>query len=431
MTTAEVFARPVAVPVPAEPPAPVAAPAAVRFLGKESDYWRLRIKGAALVMATLGLYRFWLATDVRRFLWSNTEIAGDTLEYNGLATELLLGFLLGVAILVPLYMAFAVAALADTVTLLSVTLGVSLIAYLVEFARYRARRYRLTRTVFRGVRFDQHGRAWNYALRALLWWAPVMVTLGLAYPWAQASLQRFKLRHTCYGDLPGRFEGSGSALFLRGLPIWLLVVGPLVIAVAVLGALIDWDRLSDVMTKGDDDATAEFMGTLVGPGLDTALVALAISMASLALLYPLFQAVMLRWWISGLRFGEVTVTSRLRAGHVYRVYGRFALYLVVFVALAVGAGVGCLYLVRFLLRAAHDANLAELAASAITVLLYVVVGLGASTIYQVVVTAGLWRLGAQSAELSGAQALDNVRADGAASSALGEGLADALGVGGI
>jgi len=33
------------------------------------------------------IYRFWLATDVRRFLWSNTEIAGDTLEYNGLATE--------------------------------------------------------------------------------------------------------------------------------------------------------------------------------------------------------------------------------------------------------------------------------------------------------------------------------------------------------
>jgi uncharacterized membrane protein YjgN (DUF898 family) len=431
MTTAEVFARPVAVPVTAEPPAPAAAPVAVRFLGKEADYWRLRIKGAALVIVTLGLYRFWLATQVRRFLWSNTEIAGDTLEYNGLSTELLLGFLLGVALLVPLYMAFAVAALADTVTLLSVTLGVSLIAYLVEFARYRARRYRLTRTVFRGVRFDQHGRAWDYALRALGWWALVIVTLGLAYPWAQASLQRFKLRNTCYGDLPGRFEGSASALLVRGLPIWLLVIGPIVIAVAVLSALIDWDRLSDVAAKGDDDTTAEFMGTLVGPGLDITLVALAAGVVSLVLLYPLFRTVMLRWWISGLRFGEVTVTSRLRSGQVYRVYGRFVLYLVLFVALAVGTGVGCLYLARFLLRAAHDANLAELAASTITVLLYVVVALGASTIYQVVVTAGLWRLGAQSAELSGAQALDNVRAAGAASSALGEGLADALGVGGI
>ena len=85
----------------------------VRFLGKEGVYWRLRIKGAALVVVTLGIYRFWLATDARRFLWSNTEIAGETLEYNGLATELLVGFLLAIAIVVPLYTAFAIVALAD------------------------------------------------------------------------------------------------------------------------------------------------------------------------------------------------------------------------------------------------------------------------------------------------------------------------------
>ena len=91
----------------AEVLSPPAAPGAVAFLGREGAYWRLRIKGAALVVVTLGIYRFWLSTDVRRYLWSNTEIAGDTLEYNGLATELLVGFLFAVAILVPLYMAFA------------------------------------------------------------------------------------------------------------------------------------------------------------------------------------------------------------------------------------------------------------------------------------------------------------------------------------
>ena len=68
--------------------------------------------------------------------------------------------------------------------------------------------------------------------------------------------------------------------------------------------------------------------------------------------------------------------------------------------------------------------------SAITLAIYVVIVLGASTIYQVVVRFAMWRLGAQSAELSGADALDGVRASGAPSSALGEGLADALGVGG-
>ena len=31
-------------------------------------------------MVTLGIYRFWLTTDIRRFLWSNTELAGETLR---------------------------------------------------------------------------------------------------------------------------------------------------------------------------------------------------------------------------------------------------------------------------------------------------------------------------------------------------------------
>jgi hypothetical protein len=57
--------------------------------------------------------------------------------------------------------------------------------------------------------------------------------------------------------------------------------------------------------------------------------------------------------------------------------------------------------------------------------------LGYSTIYQVVVRQRLWRLSFETAELSGLQALDSVKADGAASSAFGEGLADALDVGGL
>src|ERR1700685_1355842 len=91
--------------------ASMASARAVQFLGRETAYWRLRVKGAALLILTLGLYRFWFATDVRRFLWSNTEIGGETLEYTGLPTELLGGFLLALAILVPLYTAFAIAAL--------------------------------------------------------------------------------------------------------------------------------------------------------------------------------------------------------------------------------------------------------------------------------------------------------------------------------
>jgi uncharacterized membrane protein YjgN (DUF898 family) len=422
MTTADVFSQ------------PPAAAGAVEFLGREGAYWRLRIKGAALVVLTLGIYRFWLATDVRRYLWSNTEIAGDTLEYNGLATELLVGFLFAVAILVPLYMALAIVALElDAFPVKPLVFGFLLLLLLGEFALYRARRYRLTRTVFRGVRFDQHGSAWLYALRALAWWAVVIVTLGLAYPWSQANLERFKMRHTSYGDLPGRFEGSGLKLFLRGLPMWLVVVGPIVAGLVAMAQAVDWDALTSAVAAGDNDALARLVDEspqfIATAGLAGSAVGVSLLIA--ALLYPVFQAVLLRWWISGLRFGDVSVTSRLRIRQIYWVYLRFILVVLVFVvAVGIVGGVGAVSIAG-LIRPAHATTVSELAAGAVSIVLYVVFMIGTSTIYQVVVAAGMWRVGAKSAELSGTQALDNVRATGTPSSALGEGLADALGVGSI
>ncbi len=78
---------------------------------------------------------------MRRYLWSNTEIGGETLEYTGLATELLGGFLLAIAIVVPLYTAAASAALAlDTAAMVIAAIGFLLLVLLGQFALYRARR---------------------------------------------------------------------------------------------------------------------------------------------------------------------------------------------------------------------------------------------------------------------------------------------------
>ncbi|MFZ0526530.1 MAG: DUF898 family protein [Xanthobacteraceae bacterium] len=404
----------------------------VDFLGREAAYWRLRVKGAALLVLTLGIYRFWFATDVRRYLWSNTEIGGETLEYTGLATELLYGFLIAVTIVGPLYSAIAFAALAlNAATFAIAAVALLLLVLLSQFALYRARRYRLTRTVFRGVRFEQYGSAWRYAVFALAWWTLAVLTLGLAYPWAQASLQRYKMRYTGYGDLHGAFAGSGSALFLRGLPIWLLVVGPVVLAFVVLSRMVDWNALNAMMAQGDTKPLALLVGNT---GVDVFVLVTAAIGASLAMaltLYPLFAAIMMRWWISGLRFGAMTVRSHLSTTKVYRVYLRFLLYLVPYLLVVMAIGGVFVFLGDELLGSTGDSMAAELLVSATTLGVYVTMMLGASTIYQVVVTFAMWRLGVQSAELMGAGALDGVRAGGGPDSALGEGLVDALGVGGI
>src|SRR6476620_1287136 len=155
-------------PVAAEP-AP-ALPNGARFLGDERAFWPLLIRGAVLLLVTLGIYRFWLATDVRRNLWTTTEIAGDGLEYVGTARELLLGFLIAIALLVPINVAFFLAALGrGWLSQISGLLALVVLALLGQFAVYRARRYRLTRTVYRGIRFHQTGSAWRYAVCAIFW----------------------------------------------------------------------------------------------------------------------------------------------------------------------------------------------------------------------------------------------------------------------
>ena len=76
-----------------------AAPAT--FSGEGRAFLRLVFKGAILALVTLGFYRFWFITDIRRMLWSATSVDGDAFEYTGRGKELLIGFLFAVAILAP------------------------------------------------------------------------------------------------------------------------------------------------------------------------------------------------------------------------------------------------------------------------------------------------------------------------------------------
>jgi uncharacterized membrane protein YjgN (DUF898 family) len=405
----------------------------VRFLGRRRTYARLLARGAALLLVSLGLYRFWLMTDVRRFLWASTEIDGETLEYAGTPIELVLGFLVAVAVLVPVYAGFFIAALdlgpfGEMAGLLAF-LG---LAVLGQYAVYRARRYRLTRTIFRGLRFTQDGSAWVFAIRAAAWWLLTGLTLGLAYPFQLASLERYKMRHTYYGALPGRFAGAGWKLFLRGVPMWLLVMAPLALTAAAFVEAVDWSALADAVGQGGDDAMARVEGgnPALGEIIVFAMLMTGLSVLLAVLLYPVFQAVVLRWWTSGLRFGEIEARSSLRIRHVYGAYMRFLWWGLLFAIVLGVLAVPLLILIGILEGKMPESGAGDIAATLVGLGGYVVAALGFSTIYRSTVQLSLWQLGAEALHLSGIERLDAVEARGEASSPLGEGLADALNVGG-
>jgi uncharacterized membrane protein YjgN (DUF898 family) len=427
-----------AYPAPPYSPAPPDPPVRLGFIGNRGDYWRLMIRGAALQAVTLGIYRFWLFTDMRRFLWAGTEIDGESFEYTGTAIELLLGFLMAIGILIPVYALLFVASLEmGALSQLSGAVAFVVLAGFGHYAAYRARRYRLTRTVWRGLRFHQTGSPVAYALRAMLWWTVTLLTIGLAYPWMEASLERYKMRNTFYGDLGGQFAGAGWRLFFRGVLLWIILLVPLVGGIAGAISVIDWPSVQRALTAGNGQLVIAALIQNESLKLGASLVAGGVSWSTFMaiVLYPGLQAIVMRWWLAGLRLGGTAAASDLRMRRLYGAYLRYIVYVLLFsvafvVVAGIVAGIGYAALSGIInFQVSSVARDGMVAAAGIAA--YVIYVLAVSTIYQVVVKFRLWQVAVESVVVSGLAALDDVRASEATSSAVGEGLADALGGAGI
>jgi uncharacterized membrane protein YjgN (DUF898 family) len=394
---------------PAPPPVP-ASQVKVEFSGDRGEFFRLVRNGAALELITFGFYRFWLATDIRRHLWSHTSVDGDAPEYTGRGRELLIGFLFALAILVPIYLVYAVVTIEAERFKAFASFPLLLFFYLFgQFAIYRARRYRLTRTVWRGVRFWMDGSGWAYAARAAGWTLLAAITLGAALPWREAALERYKMRHCHYGDLQGSFEGQGSELFKRGWKLWLATLSPL-----LLGFVLA------VVNAGQKAPAAAGMFVL----------ATVIWLFALPFIYGAFKALEWRWWLSGLRFGEVSFDSDLSSGALYGLYWKIIGWYVLislafsaYLAVCVGVFVGFGDVAHFAAR--QQGNVGMWVASIVG---YLGIIIAVNVALRVYLLRDVWARVASSTTVYRLEAAGNVAAKGDLASALGEGLAGSLDV---
>jgi uncharacterized membrane protein YjgN (DUF898 family) len=119
------------------------------------------------------------------------------------------------------------------------------------FAVYRARRYAMARTRWRGIRFGMDPGAWGYTGRALWYWLLTVLTLGLLHPLKHFRLTKYMVDRTWFGDLKFQQQGSWVGLFahwiwlyivlgLMGLAVWGMAADPGNPSTQVIGALISF-----------------------------------------------------------------------------------------------------------------------------------------------------------------------------------------------
>lgn len=227
----------------------------IEYSGEQGPLFQLTFKTGLLSLITLGIYRFWQKTRIRKYIWSSVSLDGDTLEYTGTGIEKLLGFLVAIVFLAVyvglIQMALFYAGInvmvnpetasPQEVITQTAALYITFLAILpfLLFAIYRARRYKMARTRLRGIRFGMEKGAWGYVLRALGYGLLSAVTLGILTPLSTFKLEKYMADRSYFGSARLQQQGKWTALYpafkhvLIGLGI--LIASAALIALAATG----------------------------------------------------------------------------------------------------------------------------------------------------------------------------------------------------
>ena len=395
-------------------------PRAAAFDGPRGRLLWILVRNLLLNALTLGFFRFWAKTHLRRYFWRHTKLLGEPLEYTGTGGELFIGFLIVMAVLAPL---IGLASLAQLfVEHIAVNFIVPAVLFaLTPIAVFRMWRYRFTRTLWRGVRFGLDGSSLRYTGLWLGYGALTVVTLGLANPWRRIVTTRYLINHARFGVTGLSLEVRGGRMFLP----WLAVTAALVAAVGVLTA-INAQALVEVWTASRDAAAAgvyvpgstieEFFGRLqLWPLVLLVLPVLA---------YARYRAVEFRYLLDNVRAGEAGLRSSL--GTAFFVAIHVLGWTLVVVVMLVLPGLS--------FYAIAVADLPEGVLGGVLIgffviwaLLLLVVNLAYILVVNVTILAHVCRTLA----IENPASLDDIVQSSAATLRRGEGLADALDLGGF
>jgi uncharacterized membrane protein YjgN (DUF898 family) len=341
---------------------------------------------AILSLFTLGIFSFWGRTQMRRQLWKDTQFEGEALEYTGKGSELFIGAILAGIVLslgfgalfgIPAFVFGVDPGAGMVVAVISGIVFVIALILLPGLAIFLQRRYILSRTTLRGIRFEQSGNPFSFAGGAFVQSLLTLITLGIYAPIARLRIAAMFWTQAKFGDSFFSFDADPSA---RTEPVWksfwLAYLGGFIFLAIFYGALFGY-----AMANG---------GTSPQPGdpdFVTFMVVVYGSFFGGALLY-LFLAV----WHEAVMLRQTVKLISLSGG-----------------------------------RFTSDAKTLDLLFLALTnvLLMFVTLGFGAMAVQMRV-----WRYVARSTVFEGAIDYDNIEQNPNRGPATGEGLASQLDLGG-
>jgi uncharacterized membrane protein YjgN (DUF898 family) len=282
---------------------------------------KLTFMNLLLNIITLSFYRFWAKTNVRQHIWSCVHINGEPLEYTGTGKELFLGFLMIFGIFFLPYIAitaFLTVYLGPQSPVLSLLQGLFFLFIYVfwGFAVYRARKYQLSRTNWRGIRGSLVGSAMTYSL---LYFGSLLakgMSMGWATPVMNTVLQEQITNDMRFGDAAFKFKGRAGALYPTYALCWFLTLGAFIVAMVVAaGSAAGMSNFKDLFSNADNPENAKTIGIMIAIFIGFYLL---LALLIIPMLWAIYIAKEMRIFANYTRFDGAPFTMNATAWSVIR-----------------------------------------------------------------------------------------------------------------
>ncbi len=206
----------------AQPYPPAPRTQALTYDGRVGEIYGIFLLNILFTILTLGIWRFWAITRYRRYFWSRMSFAGERFEYTGTGGELFVGFLLaglmliGAAVITGL-LSFALSFVSQVLAVVPVILLYGFVIVLGAGAVFSAQRYRLTRTLWSGIRGGMSGSVFGYGFRAVLYTLAALATAMQLLPWSRIRLAELRINASNFGSARFSFHGRAMHVYLAFL----------------------------------------------------------------------------------------------------------------------------------------------------------------------------------------------------------------------
>ncbi len=201
-------------------------PLRLKFHAEGGTLFGIVIVNALLTMFTLGLYYPWARAKLLKYFYSETEFAGSRFEFLGTGREMFMGFIKAIGLLILIY-AVVIGIMAAHLYILLLPIYLLILA-IIPFAIHGALKYRLSRTVWRGIHFGYHGDLKEFATLFFKNVGLTVVTLGFYGMWMSVNIHKYTQNNIRLGNAQVKFDAEGWDLFviyIKGYFLTIITLG--------------------------------------------------------------------------------------------------------------------------------------------------------------------------------------------------------------